>query len=65
MPAGVEAVRTAIPGNLPHGQEYEAIFGGLPQTATPGTQHLAIAIAALVAAMLLLGWGRFARVRLG
>jgi Ca-activated chloride channel family protein len=65
MPAGVEAVRTAIPVKLPHGPEYEAIFGGLPQTATPSALHLAIAVAALVAAMLLLGWGRLSRARLG
>ena len=64
MPAGVEAVRTAIPGNLPHGQEYEAIFGGLPQTATPSAWHLAIAFAALLAGLLLLSCSRVAAVRL-
>jgi len=63
MPAGVDALRVAVPGNLPHGQEYEAIFGGLPQTATPILQHLAIAAAALAAALLLFAWGRHARAR--
>jgi len=58
LPMGVDAVRTAIPGNLPHGQEYEAIFGGLPQTATPSRQHLAIAAVALAAGLLLFAWGR-------
>jgi Ca-activated chloride channel family protein len=52
MPAGVDAVRTGIPGNLPHGQEYEAIFEGLPQTATPAARHAALALAALFAALL-------------
>ncbi len=65
MPAGTDVLRTAIPGNLPHGQEYEANFGGLPQTATPAMQHIAIALAALSVAMLLLGWRRIARVRFG
>jgi hypothetical protein len=64
MPVGVAAVRTAIPGNLPHGQEYEAIFGGLPQTATPSAWHLAIAFAALLAGLLLIGVSRLASVRL-
>ena len=63
MPAGIEAVRTAIPGNLPHGQEYEAIVGGLPQTATPAARHLALALAALAAALLTLAWSRLASAR--
>ncbi len=49
---------SAMPGNLPEGQEFEAIFGGLPQTATPAAQHFAIALAALVAGLLLLAWSR-------
>ncbi len=64
MPGGVEAVRTAIPGNLPHGQEFEAIFGGLPQTATASAWHLAVAFAALLAGLLLIGVSRVATVRL-
>ena len=58
MPASVDAVRTAIPGNLPHGQEYEAIFEGLPQTATPAARHFALAAAALLAALFLAGLHR-------
>ena len=27
-PAGVDVVKTAVPGNLPHGQVFDAIFGG-------------------------------------
>ena len=61
MPAGIAALRTAIPGNLPQGQEYEAIYGGLPQTATPAARHLAIAAAALLAAMLALAASRRTR----
>jgi Ca-activated chloride channel homolog len=57
-PAGVEVKRTAVPGNLPHGQEFEAIFGGLPQTATPATRDLLIAILALLSAFMLFAWGR-------
>ena len=49
MPAGTPVRSSAMPGNLPEGQDFEAIFGGLPQTATPAAQHLAIALAALVA----------------
>lgn len=58
MPAGTPIAKTALPGNLPHGQEYEAIFGGLPQTATPAAQHLAFALAALLAGLMLFGWQR-------
>jgi Ca-activated chloride channel family protein len=63
MPAGIEAVRTALPGNLPHGQEYEAIVGALPQTATPAARHLAMALLALAAALLTLGWSHLAVAR--
>jgi Ca-activated chloride channel family protein len=57
-PAGVTAVRTAIPGNLPQGQEYEAIFGGLPQTATPASRDLVVAALALLAALACLAIAR-------
>ena len=60
MPAGTDVLRTAVPGNLPHGHEYEAIFGGLPQTATTSAWHLVMAFAALLAGLLLLGCGRVA-----
>src|SRR5688500_6181875 len=46
-PAGVHAIKTAIPENLPHGKEFEAIFGGLPQTATAASRDLHIAAIAL------------------
>jgi Ca-activated chloride channel family protein len=63
MPPGTPLARTAIPGNLPHGTEYEAFFGDLPQTATPAALHLAVALAALLAAALLFAWSRAPAVR--
>jgi len=63
MPAGTPLQRTAIAGNLPHGTEYEAFFGALPQTATPAALHLAIAFAAALAATLLFAWGRAPALR--
>lgn len=62
-PAGTTVERSAIPGHLPHGQEYEAIFGGLPQTATPAALHFAIALAALLAGMLVFAGGRLTAAR--
>jgi Ca-activated chloride channel family protein len=56
-PPGADIVKTAIPGNLPQGQEFEAIFG-VPQTATRAGQDLAIAMAALLAAAMLLAVAR-------
>lgn len=44
--------KTAIPASLPHGQEYEAIFGGLPQTATPAALRALIGAVSLLAALL-------------
>ena len=40
-----------LPTNLPHGQDYEHIFG-LPQTATPASLHLAIGGLALLLMLL-------------
>jgi Ca-activated chloride channel family protein len=39
--------RKPLPTNLPHGQDYEHIFG-LPQTATPASLHLMIGGLALL-----------------
>jgi Ca-activated chloride channel homolog len=52
-PAGVDVKKTAIPGNLPDGQSFEAIFGGLPQTATPAMRDLIVALVAALLGMLL------------
>jgi Ca-activated chloride channel family protein len=62
-PAGTQLQRTPIPGNLPHGTEYEAFFGALPQTATPAALHLAVALAAALAAALLFAWSRTPALR--
>jgi Ca-activated chloride channel family protein len=45
--------KTAIPTNLPHGQQYEAIFGGLPQTATPAALQALVGTLTLLGALLL------------
>ena len=34
-PAGTASIKTALPTNLPDGLAFDAIFGGVPQTATP------------------------------
>lgn len=57
-PLGVDMKKTAVPGNLPHGQELEAIFGGLPQTATPAMRDILIAMVAFLAALLLFACAR-------
>jgi Ca-activated chloride channel family protein len=63
-PAGVNAIKTAIPGNLPHGQAFEAIFGGLPQTATAASRDLLVAAFALLIALAFLAMSRpWSRVR--
>ncbi len=46
-----------VPTNLPHGWNYEAVFGGLPQTATAAQLHR------LIGAMLLLLVGMFYALR--
>ncbi len=39
-PVGVPLNSQAVPVNLPQGQNYQKIFGRLPQTATPAALHL-------------------------
>ena len=51
-PTGVESIRSAMPTNLPDGLSYAAIFGALPQTATPATLQLLIGMLALALAAL-------------
>jgi Ca-activated chloride channel family protein len=53
-PAGVVPRKSALPGNLPEGLVYDAIFGGLPQTATPA--GLEMIVGALLLATALLGY---------
>jgi Ca-activated chloride channel family protein len=57
-PPGFHLESSAIPVDLPEGQEFEKIFGGLPQTATNAPRDVAIAIAALLVALLLWIYGR-------
>jgi Ca-activated chloride channel family protein len=52
-PAGEPLEGGMLPVNLPHGMVHEAVFGELPQTATPAQWHLLLATLALVAALLL------------
>ena len=62
-PPGTIPKKSALPTNLPEGENHAAIFGGLPQTATPGPLLLlAGALALLLAAMLAAG-RRLARGR--
>ena len=58
MPSGTNMKTTAVPGNLPHGQSFEAIFGGLPQTATTSKRDLLTSLAALLVAVILFAWSR-------
>jgi Ca-activated chloride channel family protein len=48
-PQGSTAHTAAVPTHLPHGWQYDTVFGELPQTATPAALH---ALAGLVALML-------------
>ena len=50
-PAGTVPRKTAIPGNLPEGLSYDAIFGGLPQTATPAELEMIVGALLLLTAM--------------
>ncbi len=52
-PLGIEALKTALPGNLPAGLSHEAIFGGVPQTATPAQLQMLIGCALLFVALVL------------
>ncbi|HVF63654.1 MAG TPA: marine proteobacterial sortase target protein [Casimicrobiaceae bacterium] len=53
-PAGANLVKTAVPGNVPHGHAFEAMAAGLPQTATPASLQLTMAIMALLAGLMML-----------
>jgi Ca-activated chloride channel family protein len=55
-PPGTPLTAAAAPTNLPHGMSYEAVFGGLPQTATPAAAK--VLIGALALALAALAWHR-------
>jgi Ca-activated chloride channel family protein len=52
-PPGVGLKRSLLPTNLPEGQSYDAIFGGLPQTATPAPLLILAGMLALMLAAIL------------
>ncbi len=52
-PAGEPLDAAMLPVNLPHGMVHEAVFGELPQTATPAHLHALFGALALLAAALL------------
>ncbi|GIK85945.1 MAG: marine proteobacterial sortase target protein [Betaproteobacteria bacterium] len=58
LPDGATIQTRRVAANLPHGMEPDVLVAGLPQTATPAARHLALALAALAAALLLLAGGR-------
>jgi Ca-activated chloride channel family protein len=58
-PMGLVPRKTALPGNLPEGLSYDAIFGGLPQTATPA--ELEMIVGALLLATAALAWAALRR----
>jgi len=62
-PPGTIAKKSALPTNLPEGESYSAIFGGLPQTATPGPLLLVAGALALALAAMLAAGRRLARGR--
>ena len=56
-PDGAAIATHALKTNLPHGQDYEHIFG-LPRTASPGPVHLLLGLVALLGAALCVGLRR-------
>ncbi len=50
-----------MPVNLPHGQQYQKIFGRLPQTATPAELNMLTGIILLMLAGLSIGYRRYAK----
>jgi Ca-activated chloride channel homolog len=57
-PVGATLDSRAVPTLLPAGWSHEAVFGQLPQTATPAPLHFALMMAALTLAALLWRAGR-------
>ncbi|MEJ2347213.1 MAG: marine proteobacterial sortase target protein [Gammaproteobacteria bacterium] len=51
-PQGAALERRALPVNLPHGQQYEKIFGHLPQTATAAPLDLLLGTLLLLSALM-------------
>ncbi len=53
-PAGEKLVRKDQKTNLPHGWQYDKVFGGASQTATPATLHLIVGLCLMLLAFLFL-----------
>ena len=53
-PTGTTAIKSALPTNLPDGLVHDAIFGGVPQTATPAPLLFVAGILSLLLAVTLL-----------
>jgi len=60
-PPGTIATKSALPTNLPEGLDHGAIFGGLPQTATPAPLLFVVGLAALLLAWTLVALQRRAQ----
>jgi len=56
-PGGAGLHRGAVPTNLPHGWDYEHVFGKVPQTATPGRLLLLVGLMLLFMAAAVLRFG--------
>jgi Ca-activated chloride channel family protein len=60
VPADTLVTTTALPTNLPNGMSYDAVFVGLPQTATPAPQMALVGFIALAIAFV--AWRARARI---
>ena len=58
-PAETDLDTHALPVNLPQGQNYQKIFGQLPQTATPAELHLIIGFVLLLLVWLIMHYRLF------
>ncbi len=63
VPPGTLVTTSAVPTNLANGMSYDAVFGGLPQTATPAPRMALVGLALLlIAAVAWRARGRLAAV---
>ena len=63
VPPGTLVTTSAVPTNLANGMSYDAVFGGLPQTATPAPRMALVGLSLLlIAAVAWRARGRLAAV---